>query len=144
MKTTNPVVTFATFSFLAGLKPGGGNDGRGGGPGLRGCGGGDSACGGGRSAQLSGNATRGARAMSDRPIKRGGSDSARLRGDRGVVVYFTPEEYATLARAAAGSGATLKAYCRRAALQAAGLGDPRPATDPRKGPRGKEARPGTG
>jgi hypothetical protein len=56
---------------------------------------------------------------------RGGADSARARGDRGVLIHVTPAEYQALAAAARAAGLSLKAYCRRAALSAAGLPDDR-------------------
>jgi hypothetical protein len=59
--------------------------------------------------------------MSDAPKKkkRGGSHSARERGDVGVVVHVTPAEHAELCRAAEAVGLTLKEFCRLAALKAA-------------------------
>lgn len=58
---------------------------------------------------------------------RGGGDTHRLRGDKGIVVYVTPEQYERLKAAAAASGETLKAYCTTAALARAGIeATPRP------------------
>ncbi len=50
--------------------------------------------------------------------KRGGSASARERGDVGIVVHCTPAEHARLRAAAAAAGLALKEYVKQAALQA--------------------------
>jgi uncharacterized protein (DUF1778 family) len=52
------------------------------------------------------------------PKKRGGSHSARARGDVGIVVHVTPADYALLKQAAQANGVPLKEFCRRAALAA--------------------------
>jgi uncharacterized protein (DUF1778 family) len=63
--------------------------------------------------------------MSEPPKKkRGGSHSARARGDVGIVVHVTPEEHEELRRAAEAAGLTLKDYCKRVALEAARRLDP--------------------
>jgi hypothetical protein len=52
------------------------------------------------------------------PKKRGGSHSARARGDVGIVVHVTPADYARLKQAAVAAGVPLKEFCRRASLAA--------------------------
>jgi hypothetical protein len=57
-------------------------------------------------------------AVANQPKKRGGSHSARERGDIGIVVHVSPAEHAELKRAADVAGKTLKQFCKDAALSA--------------------------
>lgn len=63
--------------------------------------------------------------MPDKPKKRGGGDTHRLAGDRGVVVYFTPAEYAKLQAAAKAAGKTLKAFCKETVMARPEIAGPR-------------------
>lgn len=67
--------------------------------------------------------------MSDQPIHRGGSATAKARGDRGIVIHVPPATYDALAAEAARRGLPLKDHCRRVLLAAHGIADDRaPAT----------------
>lgn len=56
--------------------------------------------------------------------KRGGSHTARERGQVGIVVHVSPADHATLAAAAKAAGVTLKEFCRLAAMEKAGRPNP--------------------
>lgn len=69
------------------------------------------------------------------PIKRGGSATARERGDRGIVVHIPPATYDQLQQAARAAGLSLKDHCRRTILEAHGLADDREPRRRAPGPR---------
>lgn len=63
--------------------------------------------------------------MSDQPIKRGGSHTAKARGDRSLQIQLPPATYTALDAEAERRGLTLKDHCRLILLAAHGLADDR-------------------